>query len=277
MDSQGGIVQVAASVSMRGFPMRVLVLGGSAESSELSRLLAADGRFEATLSLAGRTANPKAQPVPMRTGGFGGVDGLVAWLKAHAIDATIDATHPFAARISANAVAACRLLGIPLASIDRPKWQQAPGDDWLSVSGAADAAAALGMTPRRVLLTVGRLEIGAFAASPQHHYVARMVDPPGDIALPPDLRLLFARGPFDEASEAALIESEAIDVIVSKNSGGAAAYAKVAVARKRGIPVVMIARPHKPRGETLQNAAAAILWLEQQLAHQGLPRSARGV
>lgn len=256
--------------------MRVLVLGGSTESSELARSLAADGRFDATLSLAGRTANPRTQPVPLRSGGFGGVDGMVAWLKDNAIDAVIDATHPYAAQISANAVAACKQCKIPLASIDRPAWTQQAGDDWISVASAADAATALGATPRRVLLTVGRLELGAFAAAPQHHYVARMIDAPGDIALPPDLRILLSRGPFDDASDAALLDDEKIDIIVSKNSGGSAAYGKIIAARARGLAVLMIARPHKPRGELLQSPAAAIPWLAQ-LLHQRVSRSARGV
>lgn len=255
--------------------MRVLVLGGSTESSELARLLAADGRFDATLSLAGRTANPRAQPIKLRSGGFGGVDGMMAWLKADRTDAVIDATHPYAAQISANAMAACGQLGLPLASIDRPAWAREAGDDWQSVANTDAAVAALGTTPRRVLLTVGRLELGTFASAAQHHYVARMVDAPGDVALPPDLKVLLSRGPFDDASEAALLDAEKIDVIVSKNSGGSAAYGKIVAARLRGLRVVMIARPHKPRGELLAKPADAILWLEQ--LHQALPRSARGV
>jgi precorrin-6A/cobalt-precorrin-6A reductase len=261
---------------MRDVPMRVLVLGGSTEASELSPLLAADGRFDAILSLAGRTVNPKAQALPLRSGGFGGVDGLKAWLREHGTEAVIDATHPFATQMSAHAVAACGELGIPLASIDRPAWQPMSGDDWHSVDSVMEAVEALGALPRRVLLTVGRLELSAFAGAPQHRYVARMVDAPGDIALPHDLKVLLARGPFDLASEAALLDDERVEVIVSKNSGGGAAYAKIIAARQRRIPVVMIARPHKPRGEWLANAAAAIPWLEQRL-HHGLARSARGV
>ena len=256
--------------------MRILVLGGSTESSDLSRRLAADGRFEVVLSLAGRTRNPGAQPVPLRSGGFGGVDGLVAWLREHRTEAVIDATHPFAARMSAHAVAACRQLDVPLASIDRPAWLRQPGDDWLGVASAAEAVTALGALQRRVLLTMGRLELGAFAAAPQHHYVARMIDAPGDVALPPDLRVLLARGPFDEAAEAALLDDEKIDVIVSKNSGGGAAYGKIVAARQRGLRVIMIARPHKPRGTLLANPVDAMAWLERGL-HQNVSRSPRGV
>ena len=257
--------------------MRVLILGGTTEASELARLLAADHRFETTLSLAGRTSNPRTQPVRTRIGGFGGADGLAAWLAQEAIEAVIDATHPYADQISSNAVAACAQLAIPLASILRPAWQPQPGDKWLAVANAEAAADALGPKPRRVFLSLGRLELGAFASRPHHHYIARTVDPPGGIVLPPDIRLIFDRGPFDEPAETALLVREKIDVLVSKNSGGAATYAKIEAARNLGIPVVMIARPHKSRGHVVDNAEAAARWLEEQLAHRAIPGSARGV
>jgi precorrin-6A/cobalt-precorrin-6A reductase len=128
-----------------------------------------------------------------------------------------------------------------------------------------------------VFLSLGRLELGVFASSPQHHYLARTVDPPEGVVLPRDIRLIFDRGPFDEAAETALLGNEKIDVLVSKNSGGAATYPKIAAARKLGIPVVMIARPHKWHGHVVNNAEAAAEWLEQQLAHRAIPGSARGV
>jgi precorrin-6A/cobalt-precorrin-6A reductase len=257
--------------------MRVLILGGTTEASELTRLLAADARFETTVSLAGRTANPKTQPVPTRSGGFGGVDGLVAWLTQEKTQAVIDATHPYADQISSNAVAACARLAVPLASIVRPAWQVQPGETWLDVASAEAAADALGPEPRKVFLSLGRLELGAFANAPHHHYVARTIDPPGDVALPPDIRLLFGRGPFDREAETGLLAREKIDVLVSKNSGGAATYAKIEAARSLKIPVVMIARPHKPRGHALDNANEAVAWLEQRLAHRATSCSVRGV
>jgi precorrin-6A/cobalt-precorrin-6A reductase len=255
--------------------MRVLILGGSTESSELTRLLAEDHRFDTTLSLAGRTLKPRPQPVRSRTCGFGGPDGLAAWLAQESIEAVVDATHPYADQISSNAVTACGRLAIPLATILRPAWQQQPGDNWVTVASAEAAADALGPQPRRVFLSLGRLELGAFAASPQHHYIARMIEPPEGIALPKDIRLIFDRGPFDEQAETALLTNEKIDVIVSKNSGGAATYAKIAATRKLGIPVVMIARPHKVHGHAVENAEGAVMWLEQQHAHRAT--SARGV
>ena len=257
--------------------MRVLILGGTTEASELTRLLAADPRFETTVSLAGRTANPRAQPARTRIGGFGGADGLVDWLTLDATQAVVDATHPYADEISSNAVAACARRAIPLASIIRPAWQPQPGDTWLTVANAEAAADAIGPTPRRVFLTLGRLELGAFAKRPHHHYVARTIDPPGDVALPPDLRLLSGRGPFDLAAETTLLKRERIDVLVSKNSGGAATYAKIEAARRLGIAVVMVARPPKPYGHAVESAEAAIAWLEQRLAHHTTSCSARGV
>jgi precorrin-6A/cobalt-precorrin-6A reductase len=257
--------------------MRVLILGGTTEASELTRLLASDTRFEATVSLAGRTANPKAQPVRTRIGGFGGIDGLIAWLTQERIQAVIDATHPYADQISANAVAACDRLALPLASIMRSPWQAQAGDDWREVASADAAVDALGPAPRTVFLSLGRLELGAFVNAPHHHYVARTIDPPGDVALPPDIRLLVGRGPFDRETEASLLAREKIDVLVSKNSGGPATYAKIEAARELKVPVVMIARPDKPHGHPLASAREALVWLEQQLAHRATSCSARGV
>jgi precorrin-6A/cobalt-precorrin-6A reductase len=228
--------------------MRVLVLGGSTEASELARRLANDARFETTLSLAGRTAHPRMQPVPTRRGGFGGISGLAAWLEREAVEAVVDATHPYADQISSHAVAACGQLAIPLATVLRPAWQPQPDDRWIDVASAEAAADALGPKPQNVFLSIGRLELGAFASSPQHRYVARLIEPPDDIALPPDLRLLFDRGPFDAQAETALLQKERIDVMVSKNSGVAATYSKIEAARGLGIPVVMISRPVKLHG-----------------------------
>jgi precorrin-6A/cobalt-precorrin-6A reductase len=262
---------------MEQTPMRVLILGGTTEASGLAHLLAADPRFETTLSLAGRTSNPRTQPVRTRIGGFGGADAMAAWLRQEAIEAAIDATHPYADQISSNAVAACGRHAIPLATIMRPAWRPEPGDQWLTVANAEAAAEALGPQPRRVFLSLGRLELGAFASSPHHHYLARTVDPPEGIVLPANIRLIFQRGPFDEQAETALLKHERIDVLVSKNSGGAATYPKIAAARQLGIPVVMIARPHKLHGHVVHNAEAAAGWLEQRLAHRIVPGSARGV
>ena len=257
--------------------MRVLILGGTTEAFGLAHLLAADPRFETTLSLAGRTSKPRMQPVRTRIGGFGGPDGLAAWLEQEAIAAVIDATHPYADQISSNAVTACGRLAIPLATIMRPAWQPEPGDTWLTVASTEAAAYALGPEPRRVFLSLGRLELGAFATSSHHHYIARMIDPPEGVVLPRDIRLIFERGPFDEQAETALLIDQKIDVLVSKNSGGVATYAKIAATCRLGIPVVMIARPYTQHGHALDNAEGAAKWLEQRLTHRAIPVSARGV
>jgi precorrin-6A/cobalt-precorrin-6A reductase len=257
--------------------MRILILGGTTEASALARLLEGDERFEPTLSLAGRTASPKPQPLPTRSGGFGGIAGLESWLQDNAIAAVIDTTHPYAAQISAHAVAACNALSIPLASIVRAPWQRQAGDSWIEVETPQAAALALGSNPARVFLSLGRLELAAFAAAPQHHYIARTIDPPGDIALPPDIRFISDRGPFDDAKEETFLTQKRIEIIVSKNSGGSATYPKIAAGRRLRLPVVMIARPQKPSGVALDSPQAALRWLEAQLAHDALSRSRRGV
>ncbi len=252
--------------------MRVLVLGGTTEASALATLLAGDPRFDATLSLAGRTSNPRPQPLATRIGGFGGVEGLAQWLRDEKADAVIDATHPYAARMSANAVAACTQAGLPLGSIVRPPWRRLEDDSWRIVPTAEAAAAALGRTPLRVFLSLGRQDLHAFASAPQHRYVARTIEAPEQAALPPNLKILQARGPFDRDSEARLLAKEEIDVIVSKNSGGAATYAKIEAARELDLPVIMIARPDKPAGHVLGSPEDAVTWL-----HGCAPGSRRGV
>lgn len=253
--------------------MRVLILGGTTEASTLARLLAGDPRFTATLSLAGRTSAPAPQPLPTRSGGFGGIQGLARYLKQHEIDAVIDATHPYADQMSAHAVAACTEVGVSLASVVRVPWQPVAGDDWRIVADADAAARALGAAPRRVFLGIGRQELPAFANAPQHRYVARVIDPPPRDSLPPDIAIVQARGPFDLAAEMALLRDSQIEIIVSKNSGGNATYAKIEAARALALPVVMIARPDKPVGHVVTSADEAVGWL----AHGRSRPSLRGV
>ncbi len=150
----------------------------------------------------------------MRVGGFGGVEGLARYLRENGIDAVIDATHPFAAQMSANAVAACREAGVALAVLTRPPWRASAGDRWREVGDAREAAQALGEAPRRVLLTVGRLSAGAFRAAPQHHYVLRSIDAPED--LPPSVEVVLARPPFSLADERELMTSRRIEIVVTQ-------------------------------------------------------------
>ncbi len=179
------------------------------------------------LSLAGRTESPAAQGVPTRSGGFGGARGLARHVTEHAFDLLIDATHPYAARISANAAEAARLAGVPILALRRPCWEQAPGDRWTLVDDVAGAVQALGTAPRNVFLSLGRQEVGAFAAAPQHHYLIRSVDPVEPPLAVPHAQYILARGPFREDDERALLTEHHIDAVVSKDSGGAATYGKI--------------------------------------------------
>jgi len=242
-------------------PLRVLILGGTTEASALARRIAGDTQLAPVLSLAGRTTNPQPQPIPTRTGGFGGIEGLVRFLRSDGIDAVIDATHPYADQMSTHAVAACRETGVPLASLVRPEWQRHAHDRWQVVADTEAAAKSLGPAPRRVFLSLGRQDLHVFAGAPQHHYLARLIERPEQTALPPDLRLLQARGPFDRADEERLLRDEHIDVMVSKNAGGTATYAKIEAARALGLPVIMIARPHKPAGTVMADVDACVAWL----------------
>jgi precorrin-6A/cobalt-precorrin-6A reductase len=243
--------------------MRLLILGGSTEASVLARRIAGRADLEPILSLAGRTRDPIRPPIPFRVGGFGGVTGLTEFLAANRIDAVIDATHPFAAQISSNAIAACHDLARPLARFTRPAWRRRDGDLWTSVPDLDTAARALGQTPRRVFLTVGGLGLGAFATAPHHHYVVRTIEPPDMIAALPSHRLLLARGPFSEADEIALLRDERIQVLVTKNSGGMATEAKLAAARALNIAVVMIERPEISETATFITIDAVVAWIEE--------------
>ncbi len=242
--------------------MRVLILGGTTEASALAAALAGDARFAATLSLAGVTRAPRAPPIPLRLGGFGGAAGLAAYLHEQGVARLIDATHPFASAIKANAATAARQAGIPLLRVLRPAWTPGPGDDWTEFASMAAMAEALGPTPRRVLLTIGRKDLAPFRAAPWHRYVLRSVDPPGMDALPPDTQVISARGPFALAEELALMRRHAIDMLVTKNSGGGAVAAKLDAARALGLPVLMLARPPLADGvETVRDDRAALDWL----------------
>jgi precorrin-6A/cobalt-precorrin-6A reductase len=224
----------------------ILILGGTTEARGLAERLAKDPRFHTTLSLAGRTLDPKPQPVPVRIGGFGGADGLAAYLAAEGIDLLIDATHPFANQISLNAAEAAQMTGVGAFRLCRPAWERQAGDAWIGVHSIAEAVAALPQEPKRIFLAIGRQEAGQFSARPEHSYLVRSVDPvipPLDV---PDARYILDCGPFDEASELALLKDERIDLLVAKNSGGSATYGKIAAARSLSLPVVMVERRPAP-------------------------------
>jgi precorrin-6A/cobalt-precorrin-6A reductase len=253
--------------------MRCLILGGTAEASALAARLAGRPDVSVMLSLAGRTSEPRTAPVPTRVGGFGGVDGLVDWLRVDATETVVDATHPFAAVISRNAAAACGSLGVPLLALRRPGWRPVAGDRWIEIDTVAAAADALGATPRRVFLTVGRLELAAFARASWHSYLVRTIEPIGGALPVPNVTAVQARGPFDEAEERALMERERIEVLVTKNSGGAATFGKIAAARALALSVIMVRQPEKPKVACVETVTEAVAWVE---AHAGAPQL-RGV
>ncbi|MCF4125582.1 cobalt-precorrin-6A reductase [Methylobacterium sp. SyP6R] len=242
--------------------MRILILGGTFEAASLVRLLAERPDHDVTLSLAGRTAAPLALPAHTRIGGFGGADGLAAYLREHGIAALIDATHPFAKVISHNAALASRAAGVPLLAIRRPAWAREAGDDWHEVDSVAQAVPALGDTPRRVFLTVGRLELAAFAAAPQHRYLVRTIEPVGDALPGIDVTAIEARGPFGATEEEALMRRHRVEVLVTKNSGGAATYGKIAAARALSLPVVIVRQPLLPHVPFVAQARDALAWLD---------------
>jgi precorrin-6A/cobalt-precorrin-6A reductase len=246
--------------------MRILILGGTFEARQLAGLLASRADLVVTLSLAGRTAAPAAQPLPVRIGGFGGAEGLAAYLSAERIDALIDATHPYAAIISANAARAAATARIPLLMLHRPAWTSVAGDVWTEVADTHDAVRALGRAARRVFLALGRQELNPFAAAPQHHYLIRSVDPIDPPLSVPHATYIIGRGPFTEADDRSLLMAHGIDVVVAKNSGGTATYGKIAAARALALPMILIRRPALPAVPAVGRVEDAVRWIDHGCA-----------
>ncbi|MFE2263726.1 cobalt-precorrin-6A reductase [Streptomyces griseosporeus] len=239
----------------------ILILGGTTEARRLAAELAGRAGVRVTTSLAGRVARPGAVDGDVRIGGFGGAEGLAVWLREHRVDALVDATHPFAASITANAARAAAATGTPAVVLRRPGWRPGPGDRWHEAASLAEAAALLPGLGHRVLLTTGRLGLAAFAHLTGLHFVVRSVEPP-EPPMPPDTEVLLARGPFTEADETALLRERRIDVIVTKDSGGEATAAKLTAARTLGLPVVVVRRPPLPDGVTaVPDVTGALEWL----------------
>ncbi|MFG3661632.1 cobalt-precorrin-6A reductase [Streptomyces sp. NPDC047706] len=242
-------------------PRHVLLLGGTTEARELAAVLATRTDVRVTTSLAGRVSRPGAVDGAVRTGGFGGAEGLAGWLRAHEVAAVVDATHPFAAAITAHTVLAAALAGVPAVVLRRPGWRPAPGDDWHPVASLGAAAELVPRLGRRVFLTTGRLGLAAFAPLTEPHFVVRSVEPP-EPPMPPHTELVLARGPFTVAGEAALLREHRIDVIVTKDSGGAATAAKLTAARDLGVPVVVVRRPPLPQGAAaVPDVPGVLAWL----------------
>ncbi|OEV29428.1 cobalt-precorrin-6X reductase [Streptomyces nanshensis] len=254
----------------------VLILGGTTEARQLASLLSAEDargggpggppaprapggsapvphRLRVTTSLAGRTANPAPLPGELRTGGFPDAGGLSRWLTEHRVAALVDATHPFAARISRHAARASARSGVPLIALRRPGWSAGPGDDWHVVGSPEQAAAVLPGLGRRAFLTVGRTGAAAFAHLDSVWFLIRTLEAP-EPPVPPRAEVLLDRGPFTVEAERGLLQRYAIDVLVTKDSGGAATAAKLTAAREAGLPAVVIGRPPVPGGVTVTSS-----------------------
>ena len=229
--------------------------------------------LDVTLSLAGRTVAPARQPVPVRSGGFGGAAGLADYLAREHVDVLIDATHPYAGGISANAWAAAQMSSVRFVAVHRPPWIAVAGDRWTEVETVRGAVRALGATPRRVLVALGRNEIAPLVEAPQHFYLIRSVDPVDPPLRLPHATYVTGRGPFVEADEIALMRTDRIEVVIAKNSGGGATYGKIAAARALGIEVIMLRRPPVPDAPSVATVDEAIAWLDHALTSA----AARGV
>jgi len=242
----------------------LLILGGTTEATALANLMA-DRGLQGTVSFAGRVERPRRQPLPQRVGGFGGIEGLARYIRDTGVTHLVDATHPFAAQMSANAVHAAREAGIPMLALTRPAWHAQAGDRWRHVPDIAGAVAALDAAPRRVMLAVGRMHLDEFAPNPQHFYLLRLVDPPKTPPPFAEYHVVVDRGPFTPDGDRALMEEHQIDLVVSKNAGGSGASAKLDAARTLNIPVLMIDRPALPDRREVATPAEVLDWL----AHAG--------
>lgn len=241
--------------------MRVLLLGGTADSRELADAFTAAG-FEVVESVAGRTRQARDGSAS-RVGGFGGVDGLVRYLRAAGVTAVVDATHPFAAQMTGNSAEACSLTGVPLLRFARPGWRTHPdASRWIWVGDHGQAASAAAQVGGRVLLTVGRQPLPTYRELTD--VVARVAEWQGD-QVPEGWLIIESRGPFTLAGELALLRREQVAVLVSKNSGGAPTAAKLDAARELGLPVIMVDRPPTPDGVgEVSSTADAVAWLVDQ-------------
>ncbi|WP_448033153.1 cobalt-precorrin-6A reductase [Bradyrhizobium liaoningense] len=238
---------------------RALILGGTSDASLLAAEVARAG-IDAVYSYGGRTRAPADQPLPTRIGGFGGVSGLADYIRRENITHVIDATHPFAAEMSRNAILACAETGSPLIALERSPWTKAPGDSWIEVADVNAAVAAVPVAPANVFLAIGRQHIAPFASKPQHAYTLRFVDPP-EAPLPFAADVIVSRGPFTLDGELDMLRSRDIAWIVARNSGGDGARAKIDAARMLGLPVIMISRPRLPERLRVESMAEIMQWL----------------
>ena len=240
----------------------LLILGGTTEASALAQIISKT-TINARLSYAGRVSRLRPSPIAKRVGGFGGISGLLEYLKSEQITHVIDATHPFASQMSKNAIEACSMAKIPLAALTRPAWQEKKGDNWINVPNLEAAAEHLKQPKKNVLLAIGRQNLVLFYTQPQHNYILRLVDPPDKPLKFPDHSINISRGPFTIKNDTALFKNHKIDLVVAKNSGGSGAYSKIEVARNLGVSVVMIDRPKIPSRKEIFQTDSVLNWVNQ--------------
>jgi len=264
MDADKVIEMQSVTTPTRSQAPRVLILGGTTEASEIAKRLAARSDVTVISSLAGRVSQPRLPAGMVRVGGFGGVAGLISYLLNEKIEVVIDATHPFASKISGNAELACNTLNIPLIAFERPPWKPQEQDLWRAVPDVQTAASMSNHEGSRVLLSIGRQELGAFSDCIDAWFLVRAIDEPNE-KLPANSKLILKRGPFHLNNELQMLRSECISLIVSKNSGGTATYPKIEAARALRIPVVMIDRPLKHKIPTVARPEDVLLKLAEFL------------
>lgn len=241
---------------------KLLILGGTQESRELAAKASLIPKLRVIVSLAGKTSQPVTVSADTITGGFGGVNGLIAYLRQQKIDFVIDATHPFAAQISQQAAIATQIVGIPQAMLIRSQWSKTSADHWIEVDNISDAVAILPQVGKRIFLSIGRQDIHLFASLQHLWFLMRMIElPSSEIHLPPG-QIIQQRGPFTLEAEINQLREYDIDAIVSKNSGGNATQAKLIAAQQLQIPIVMVKRPPLPEGEKFTDIDSVLIWLK---------------
>jgi precorrin-6A/cobalt-precorrin-6A reductase len=247
--------------------LQILILGGTGDAARLAAGINADPKFSVTTSLAGRTDNPKKLAGKVRVGGFGGIAGLIDYLRESKVDVLVDASHPFAAQIRRHAMAAATKANVPLLRLERAAWAKMRGDRWHEVEDLAEAAKLAPKLGHRAFLTVVRTELASFSGVAGVHFLVRLVDPPSAPLPLADFEIMLERGPFDETEELQLMRVRHIDLVIAKNSGGDATYGKIAAARELKVPVILQRRPALPPGYApaamVETAEAAMEWLDR--------------
>lgn len=240
--------------------LHILILGGTTEASELASTLS-NYKIKITFSYAGRVEAPKEQPANVRVGGFGGIEGLRDYLIQNHVTHLIDATHPFAQKISVNAIHAVQKTGVKFITLTRAPWEPKANDRWLPVPDITAAVAAVSTPPQRIMLAIGRIHIDSFIVQPQHNYLLRLIDEPMSPPSLPNHTIVIERGPFNIESDMRLLNKHKIELIICKNSGGKGADAKLIAARELGLPVIMIDRPKFPIHKEVHSVSEILQWL----------------